>query len=92
MSLRQATGADGAQHVFPKFARHTWNAASGGPEAALLFGLIFGLFGVHPEVVDFGSGEGRSDLETGGVAGLRRGFPKSENAGRGRKMPAMDGY
>ena len=24
--------------------------------------------GAHPEVVDFGSGQGRSDLETGGVA------------------------
>ena len=43
------------------------------------------------EMVDFGSGQGRSDLKTAGVAELRRGFPKSENAGRGRKMPFMDG-
>jgi hypothetical protein len=28
----------------------------------------------HPEVVDFGSGQGRSDVETAGVAALRRGF------------------
>jgi hypothetical protein len=47
---------------------------------------------VFPEVVDFVSGQGRSDLETGGVAGLRRGFPKGENAGRERKMPFMDGH
>ncbi|MBL0712689.1 MAG: hypothetical protein JJV98_03210 [Desulfosarcina sp.] len=38
---------------------------------------------VHPEMVDFGSGQGPSDFETTGVARLRRGFQKSENAGRG---------
>jgi hypothetical protein len=42
-----------------------------------------------PETVDFGSGQGRSDSETGGVAVLRRGFQKSENAGLGQKMPFL---
>ena len=36
--------------------------------------------------VDFGFGQGRSDWETAGVAGLRRGFPKSENTGQGQKI------
>jgi hypothetical protein len=43
-----------------------------------------GLFSVHPEMVDFGSGQGRSDFETAGVVRLRRGFQMSENAGLGR--------
>jgi non-ribosomal peptide synthetase component F len=43
-------------------------------------------------MVDFGSGQDRSDFETAGVVVLRRGFQKSENAGRGRKMPFMDGH
>jgi hypothetical protein len=43
-------------------------------------------------MADFGSGQGRSDDETGGAAGLRRGFQKSENAGQGQKMPFMDGH
>jgi hypothetical protein len=47
-------------------------------------------FSVHPEMVDFGSGQGRSDFETTSVARLRRGFQQSENAGRGQKMPFMD--
>jgi hypothetical protein len=47
---------------------------------------------VHPEMVDFGSGQGRSDVETGGVAALRRGYQQSENAGLGQKMPFMDGH
>jgi hypothetical protein len=50
------------------------------------------LFSVPSEVVDFGSGQGRNDLETAGVAGLRRGFPKSENAGWDRKMPFLNGH
>jgi hypothetical protein len=37
--------------------------------------------------VDFGSGQGRSDLDTAGVAALRRGCRESENAGLDRKMP-----
>jgi hypothetical protein len=49
------------------------------------------LSSVRPETVDFGSGQGRSELETAGVAALRQGFPRSENAGRGQKMPFMDG-
>jgi hypothetical protein len=40
-------------------------------------------------MVDFGSGQGRSDFETTGVVRLRRGFQKRENAGLGRKMPFM---
>ena len=51
-------------------------------------------------MVDFGSGQGRSDFEPDGiavvakrrVAKLRRRFQKSENAGLGRKMPFMDGH
>ncbi len=35
---------------------------------------------VHPEMVDFGSGQGRSVFATAGVVGLRRGFQKGENA------------
>jgi hypothetical protein len=41
---------------------------------------------VHFETADFGSGQGRSDFETGGVAALRRGFQNRENAGLGQKM------
>jgi len=43
-------------------------------------------------MVDLGSGQGRSDFATAGVAALRRGLQKSENAGLGRKMPFMDGH
>jgi hypothetical protein len=45
----------------------------------------------HPQMVDFGSGQGRSDIETGGVAVLRRGIQYRENTGLGRKMPFVDG-
>jgi hypothetical protein len=38
-------------------------------------------------MVDCGSGQGRSNVETAGVAALRRGFQHRENAGLGRKMP-----
>jgi len=53
---------------------------------------------VHPEMVDCGSGQNRSTLETAGVAvgdvedeaSLRaQGW---ENAGLGRKMPFLDGH
>ena len=50
------------------------------------------LTSVQPEMVDFGFGQGRSDFEAAGVVRLRRGFQKSENAGRGRKMPFLDGH
>ena len=58
------------------------------------------LTGVHPEMVDFGSGQGRSNFDTDDAVGvarrrvvdLRRGFQKRENAGRGRKMPFLDGH
>jgi hypothetical protein len=43
-------------------------------------------------MVDFGSGPGRSLFVTGGVAALRRGLQKDENAGLGRKMPFPDGH
>ena len=46
----------------------------------------------HSEMVDFGTGQGCSDFETGGVAALRRGFKRSENTGLGQKMPFMDGH
>jgi hypothetical protein len=49
------------------------------------------LFIVHPEVVDLGSGQGRSYFTTAGVAALRRGLQKSENTGLGRKMPFLGG-
>jgi hypothetical protein len=35
------------------------------------------LAGVHPEMVDFSSGQGRSDSATAGVARLRRGLPRA---------------
>jgi hypothetical protein len=43
-------------------------------------------------MVDFGSGQGRSDVETAGVAALRRGIQQSENAGMGQKMPFLNGH
>ncbi len=46
----------------------------------------------RPEMVDFGSGQGRRALGTAGLARRRRGFQKRENAGLGRKMPFMDGH
>ena len=36
--------------------------------AKMLQRFITGLNSVHPEMVDFGSGQGRRELETGGVA------------------------
>jgi hypothetical protein len=54
---------------------------------------------VRPQMVDFGSEQGLSDLETGGIAryfedsakaSLRA--PKSENAALGQKMPFVDGH
>jgi hypothetical protein len=41
-------------------------------------------------MADFGSSQGRNDLEAAGVAALRRGFPKSENTGWGQKMLFLD--
>ena len=51
-----------------------------------------GLVSVHPEMVDFGSGQGRSDLLTAGVAALRRGFIRRENTGLEQKMPFLVGH
>jgi hypothetical protein len=50
------------------------------------------LFSVHPEMVDCGSGQGRSDVATAGVAEATPGIAKSENAGLCRKTPLMDGH
>jgi hypothetical protein len=36
-------------------------------------------------MVDFGSGQGRSYFETGGIAALCRGFQNGENEGLGQK-------
>jgi len=49
-------------------------------------------FNARPEMVNCGSGQGRSEFETGGLAALRRGFQLSENAGLGRKMPFLVGH
>ncbi len=43
-------------------------------------------------MVDSGSGQGRSLFVPGGVAALRRGLQKDQNAGPGRKMPFPDGH
>jgi hypothetical protein len=40
-------------------------------------------------MADFGSGQGRRNIETAGVAALRRGFQYFENTGLGRKMAFM---
>jgi hypothetical protein len=48
--------------------------------------------GVHPKMVDFGSGQGRSEFASAGVVTLRRGLQRSENAGLGRKTPFLDGH
>ena len=49
-------------------------------------------FCILPEMVDFASGQGRSDFATAGVAALRRGLQRRENAGLEQKMPFLDGY
>jgi hypothetical protein len=43
-------------------------------------------------MVDIGSEQGLSNFETAGIAGLCRGFQKSENAALGQKMPFVDGH
>jgi len=47
---------------------------------------------VHPEIVDFGSRQGRMVFSTAGVVHLRRGSKKSENAVLGRKMLLLAGH
>jgi hypothetical protein len=47
---------------------------------------------VCPEMVAWGSDQGRSFSETTGVAALRRGFPKGENADLEPKMPFPNVY
>ncbi len=60
---------------------------------------IFFLNSVRPQMVDFGSGQGLSNFETGVIASyfedsakasLRA--QKSENAALGQKMPFVDGH
>jgi hypothetical protein len=46
---------------------------------------------VHPEIVDFGSRQGRRIFSTAGVVRLRRGSKKTENAVLCRKMLFLDG-
>jgi len=50
------------------------------------------LLSVHPEIVDFGSRQGRRIFSTAGVVRLRRGSKKSENAVLGLKMLFLDGH
>jgi hypothetical protein len=47
---------------------------------------------VHPEIVDFGSGQGLSVFATTGIVFLFRGLQKSENAALGQKMLLPDGH
>ena len=47
---------------------------------------------VYPEMVDFGSRQGRSPFATAVVVSLRRGSQKGENAVLGQKMPFPDGH
>ena len=47
---------------------------------------------VHPEIVDFGSRQGRRIFLTAGVVLLRRGSKISENAVLGLKMLFLDGH
>jgi hypothetical protein len=44
------------------------------------------ILSVHPEIVDFGSGQGLSVFATTGIVRLFRGLQKSENAALGQKM------
>jgi hypothetical protein len=48
--------------------------------------------GARPEMVAWGSDQGRSAFETAGVVCLRRGFQKRKNADMGRKTPFPDGH
>ena len=41
---------------------------------------------VHPEIVDFGSGQGLSVFATAAIVRLFRGLQKSENEALGQKM------
>ena len=50
------------------------------------------LIRVHPEMVDFGSGQGLSVFATTGIVFLFRGLQKSENAALGQKMLFPDGH
>jgi hypothetical protein len=45
---------------------------------------------VHPEVVDWGSDQGRTVLSTAGAGALRRELAERENAGPARKIPFLE--
>ncbi len=47
---------------------------------------------VHSEMVGCGPDQGRSEVDTAGVAALRRGCQPSENTELGRKMLFLDGH
>jgi hypothetical protein len=52
--------------------------------------LLFVSF--RPEMVDFGSGQGRSAFETTGVVSATSWIDKRANADLSRKMSFMDGH
>ena len=50
------------------------------------------LTSIRPEMVDFGSRQGRRIFAAAVVAALRRGLRKFENAVWDQKMPFLDGH
>ncbi len=60
------------------------------PDLRIISRLV--VVSVHPEIVDFGSRQGRRIFSTVGVVRLRRGSKKSENVVLGRKMLFLDGH
>ncbi len=75
------------------FVSDTWQDSGNSwilhePEAFINFHTT-GSF--HSEMIDFGSGQGRRLFATTGVAALRRGLQKDENADLARKMPFLNG-
>jgi len=48
-----------------------------------MYDLSIFLSSVHPEMVDFGSGQDHFDFESSGVSALCRGFQNRENNGLG---------
>ena len=53
------------------------------------FPVAIFIVSVHPEMVDFGSGQGPSKFSTGAIAALFRGLRTREYAAQGQ-MPFMD--
>jgi hypothetical protein len=48
--------------------------------------------GVHPQMVDFNSKQGRKGFSAAGAVLLRRGLENLENAVWDKKMPFVDGH